>query len=54
MKGSTLKFIVRNSFSSKYTEKLEKKLHQKYKDKSRDNKLSKLEIKKLSGEPTRG
>ena len=42
------------TFSSKYTEKLEKKLHQKYKDKSRDNKLSKLEIKKFSGEPTRG
>ena len=36
----------------KYTEKVEKKAHQKYKDKSGNVKLSKLEIKQFCGEPT--
>ena len=36
----------------KYTGKVKKKVHQKYKDKSGNFKLSKLQIKKLSGEPT--
>ena len=36
----------------KYTGKVKKKVHQKYKDKSGNFKLSKLEIKKFSGEPT--
>ena len=37
---------------AKYTEKAEKNVHQKYKDKSGNVKSSKLEIKKFSGEPT--
>ena len=37
---------------AKYTEKVEKNVHQKYKDKSGNVKSSKLEIKKFSGEPT--
>ena len=37
---------------AKYTGKVKKKVHQKYKDKSGNFKLSKLEIKKFSGEPT--
>ena len=37
---------------AKYTGNVEKKVHQKYKDKSGNFKLSKLEIKKFSGEPT--
>ena len=37
---------------AKYTEKAEKNVHRKYKDKSGNVKSSKLEIKKFSGEPT--
>ena len=37
---------------AKYTEKLEKKVHLKYEDKSWNVKWPKLEIKKLSGGPT--
>ena len=37
---------------AKYSEKVKKKNHQKYEDKSRNVKLPKLEIKKFSGEPT--
>ena len=36
---------------AKHTGNVEKKVHQKYKDKSGNFKLSKLEIKKFSGEP---
>ena len=36
----------------KYTGKVKRKVHQKYKDKSGNFKLSKLEIKKFSGELT--
>ena len=37
---------------AKQREKVEKKVHQTYKDKSENFKLSKSEIKKFSGEPT--
>ena len=37
---------------AKYSEKVKKKNHQKYEDKSRNVKLPKLEIKKFSGVPT--
>ena len=37
---------------AKYKEKVEKKVHQKYKYKSGNVKLSKLEIRKFSAEPT--
>ena len=49
-----MKFIVRKrlTISAKSSEKVKKKNHQKYEDKSRNVKLPKLEIKKFSGEPT--
>ena len=37
---------------AKYTGKVKKKVHQNYKDISGNFKLSKLEIKKFSAEPT--